>query len=94
MQLLEGPEPCVLDLFSRIRADSRHKNIVLLHECRMRERVFPDWKMGFHRLPDNESPLLEGFDPLLLPAEKPCDLPKMHPATKFLLKFKSMPPVL
>jgi hypothetical protein len=45
-QWLEGPRDNVMALMSRLRADRRHDNIVLLSEVEeVRERVFPDWDM-------------------------------------------------
>lgn len=45
-QWLEGPRDNVTALMSRLRADHRHDNIVLLSEVEeVRERLFPDWDM-------------------------------------------------
>ena len=45
-QWLEGPRANVTALMSRLRADPRHDNIVLLSEVEeVRERLFPDWDM-------------------------------------------------
>lgn len=49
-QILEGPDEAVDELFDRIAADDRHRDVFLLgSETGVRERVFPDWSMrGFH----------------------------------------------
>jgi Sensors of blue-light using FAD len=45
-QWLEGPRPSVQTLLGLLRADSRHRDIVLLSETEeVRDRLFPDWDM-------------------------------------------------
>jgi hypothetical protein len=46
LQLLEGPAESVDLTFARIRADERHRNIVVLDEQCQAERVFADWAMA------------------------------------------------
>lgn len=50
MQVLEGPERAVRDLYEKIRADPRHRGEVLLHEGDLRERRFPGWSMAYRDL--------------------------------------------
>ena len=47
MQVLEGPEPAVREVFESIQKDSRHKNIDTLRFEMKDVRHFPDWRMGF-----------------------------------------------
>ncbi len=54
MQLLEGEEHAVRDIFGRIAADPRHRDITVLFEEPIDERLFTDWTMGFQRLDGNE----------------------------------------
>ena len=54
MQLLEGEEQAVRDIFARIAADPRHRDIMVLFEEPIDERLFSDWTMGFRRLDGNE----------------------------------------
>ncbi len=54
MQLLEGEEQAVRDIFARIAADPRHRDIMVLFEEPIDERLFSDWTMGFQRLDGNE----------------------------------------
>lgn len=45
-QILEGPEAAVDDLFTRICADPRHRDVLLLAvESDIPARFFPDWSM-------------------------------------------------
>jgi hypothetical protein len=45
MQLLEGLEDDVLELFTRIEVDPRHDEIIIQAEGSSRERLVPDWHM-------------------------------------------------
>lgn len=52
MQVLEGPELAVIEVFGSIQKDPRHKNIdTLRFECKQ-GRNFPDWRMGFRNHTD------------------------------------------
>jgi hypothetical protein len=50
MQMLEGDENVVKEVFERIMRDPRHYNVVTLQEGVNEARVFPDWSMGYRRL--------------------------------------------
>ena len=47
MQVLEGEEESVLETFSRIENDHRHKSVDVLRSEYIQFRNFPDWTMGF-----------------------------------------------
>ncbi|UOQ64285.1 BLUF domain-containing protein [Hymenobacter volaticus] len=47
VQVLEGPEADVRALYSRIKADTRHEQVVTVLEGPSPERRFADWSMGF-----------------------------------------------
>jgi hypothetical protein len=49
LQLLEGEERAVRELYSRIAADRRHWDVRLMLDREMRMRAFPEWDMGFER---------------------------------------------
>jgi len=48
LQLLEGEENEVLNLFQKISMDKRHKDIVLIESSHSEERLFYKWSMAFH----------------------------------------------
>ncbi len=52
IQVLEGPEKNVRDLYLTISKDHRHKGLIVLLEEKIAERRFPDWSMGFRNLRD------------------------------------------
>ena len=56
VQFFEGPSHATLDIYTRIRASRRHKDIVELMNDKVDARCFPDWSMGF--TPEANSDLL------------------------------------
>lgn len=46
MQAIEGPEPAVESLFTRIQADPRHRGVLVLYRGAIDARSYPDWTMG------------------------------------------------
>jgi hypothetical protein len=59
MQVLEGKEADVKEIFEKIRLDHRHMDLVVLKQGPIAERSFKNWDMGFKHLdhPDD----LAGF---------------------------------
>jgi hypothetical protein len=49
LQILEGPEDAVREIFGRIERDQRHLGIRVLVQQRVAERLFGEWSMGFDR---------------------------------------------
>lgn len=49
LQLLEGEEQPLRELYGRIAADRRHWELRLMLDREMRSRAFPEWHMGFER---------------------------------------------
>ena len=47
LQLLEGPSLAVAELYSKIKIDSRHKNVKKLYEQNIEEKLFSSWSMKF-----------------------------------------------
>ncbi len=45
IQLIEGPEPAIDALYSRIAADNRHNDVRLALSDTVSERMFPEWEM-------------------------------------------------
>ena len=68
MQLLEGEEKVVRNLYASIRRDVRHHDAVMLVASSIQIRQFPDWTMGFRKL-ESESfrPLVEPHGPRICP---------------------------
>ena len=47
LQLLEGPDAAVENLYSKIKMDSRHKKVKKLFEQHIEEKSFSSWSMKF-----------------------------------------------
>lgn len=47
IQVLEGPENAVREVFKSIEQDNRHRHIDILRFEQKIARHFPDWRMGF-----------------------------------------------
>ena len=49
LQMLEGEERAVRELYTRITSDPRHRNTRLMLDREVPCRAFPEWSMGFER---------------------------------------------
>jgi hypothetical protein len=49
LQILEGPEAAVMEIFRPIERDRRHFGIRVLVQQYVAERLFGEWSMGFDR---------------------------------------------
>jgi len=70
IQVIEGAEKTIHNLFEAIEQDTRHTNIVKLLEESIEKRAFPDWSMGFRRISKKQTSRLPGFSDFLT-AEDP-----------------------
>jgi hypothetical protein len=50
MQVLEGTERDVKEIFAKIKQDSRHHSLVILKQASTKERNFGTWSMGFRSI--------------------------------------------
>lgn len=75
LQVLEGDNDAVADVYASITRDPRHTNLRLLLDAEIPARLFPDWTMGFEHVDDDElAENLEGFTPAI---EYPLVNPKL-----------------
>lgn len=49
LQMLEGEERAVRELYTRVATDPRHANPHLMLDREVPARAFPEWTMGFER---------------------------------------------
>jgi hypothetical protein len=54
LQVLEGEQDKILDLYAVIKADKRHKRVLTLFEGSIKDRTFASWSMGYKTLSSNE----------------------------------------
>lgn len=59
IQLLEGNEPDLRDLFDVISKDSRHADVNIVMESKIDRPQFPDWSMGYKFLTPQQLTNLE-----------------------------------
>ena len=74
IQILEGPEKEVRDLYQTISADPRHHGVIQLMEYEG-ERSFPEWSMGFQDLNDPDVHRLAGYTEFM---NEPLDSGRMQ----------------
>ncbi len=64
VQVLEGPEDRIDDVWRRISNDTRHHTIVVVSEGPIDKRMFSDWTMGFKNVDASDLADFEGFSDL------------------------------
>lgn len=62
MQMLEGEEGVVRNLFDRISMDVRHQQVTTVWNSVATQRRFPDWTMGFEDLDHTARSIPAGHD--------------------------------
>ncbi len=90
IQVLEGRQQAVETLFAHIRNDTRHAQVIIIHQGSLEKRNFSDWKMGFRYLDASSFERKAGFSDLLSEGSPAyhafCDNPgKTH---ELLLSFR------
>jgi len=61
LQILEGPDAALDDVWRRISSDPRHHTVVVVEEGHVAQRMFPDWSMGFKNVAAVQLADYEGF---------------------------------
>ncbi|HRE82041.1 MAG TPA: BLUF domain-containing protein [Opitutaceae bacterium] len=90
LQVLEGGESEVTDLFERIKKDSRHRGVIQIYRKSIEARDFPDWSMGFRDLNAEGATYLEGYSEVLDPNFDLGNV-KSKDAARLIRLFKSRP---
>jgi hypothetical protein len=62
MQVLEGEDNIIVQLFERIKKDPRHHKTSPIYRASIQDRRFQNWTMGFEKI-NNEK--IEGFSDVL-----------------------------
>jgi hypothetical protein len=89
LQVLEGDEEAVTELYQTIERDQRHKGLILLARRKIAEREFPDWSMGFVNLGTIDPASVPAYNNILnepFSAEAFSQRPSL--ATKFIEVFR------
>lgn len=61
IQILEGAEEIVRQLYAAIEDDPRHNTVILVNVGEKTERMFDGWSMALHKLGKGESAQLDKF---------------------------------
>jgi|TARA_B110000967_G_scaffold191241_1_gene216703 hypothetical protein len=64
LQVLEGNEEALDDVWRRISGDPRHHTIIVLEEGESDARMFGDWSMGFRNVDAGDLAHITGFSEL------------------------------
>ncbi len=73
IQVLEGEESVIRNLYTKISLDPRHKTLIKLLEEKIEQRDFPNWSMGFKDLTDVDSINIPGYSTFMHAKTKPAD---------------------
>lgn len=65
IQVLEGEEQAVWDLYQKIAKDPRHNDIIILDDSAITKRAFPTWSMGFKLLSGADKSSFNGYTDFL-----------------------------
>lgn len=87
MQVLEGEQKKVHDLYLHIVKNPLHFNHQVLLEGRLTKRNFQDWTMGFKQLSEEEFTLLSNYENIDMFFEHTSITDNSHPALIFLKLF-------
>ena len=88
IQVIEGEQDTIDQLFDKLKKDQRHKNILVLLEHKIDQRSFPNWSMGFQEVDDEDAKGLEGFTKFMEAVDKEkylanCTKEVMHMLNNF-----------
>ena len=61
IQVLEGDEQDVDEVFANILGDSRHEGCIVVRDEPIASRRFPDWSMGYRKYTDAETAAVPGY---------------------------------
>ncbi len=83
LQILEGEEEVVLELFEKISKDPRHTHVRLISQGAIVKKSFAQWSMAFHELKNvdfqklNDTLELDDFENLIDVIDKPTKAKRM-----------------
>ncbi len=89
IQIIEGYQDSIDELFEIISKDNKHTNILKLLEEPIDKRAFPDWSMGFRRLSQIQKNNIPGYFDFIQGKQSNIDSLECSQAVKqLLLSFK------
>ena len=94
IQVLEGEQTSVLELFDAIKEDPRHHHVMKILDGFRDEKKFPDWSMGFYTMNEGDFSAILGYKSFKSKSlfEELNENTGKHPAITVLRSFyKSQP---
>jgi hypothetical protein len=91
IQVLEGEQSKVLELYKTISEDDRHHHVMTLQQGAIDKREFDNWEMGFNNLESVDADKLEGYTDFLEDPYKPGFAENPEHAHNLLLNFRDNP---
>lgn len=83
-QILEGEEVRVMGLYEEIQRDTRHKDVFLVEQRPINERIFKDWSLMCRSVDGGEKFSLKTASPLdieaIVQADSPGAVPEIRSA--------------
>ena len=86
LQLIEGEQPAVMELYQRICQDNRHQQLHLLWSHAIAAPSCPDWAMGFMTPADTDLRGHPGYEPLR--SSRLCATARDNIGKKLLLRLR------
>ncbi len=88
IQVLEGPETTVTELFQKILSDARHSGVFELLSKPINQREFGEWSMGFRRIDQQHIP---GYTKMMNnPSDQQLKVETASQALALMRNFASM----
>ena len=87
IQILEGDKEQVMELYSHISGDARHRGMIKLLEGSLKERNFENWSMQFKSLSYAEAAKVAGYKNLSKDELIPGSTEGVHAALKIISTF-------
>ena len=75
IQALEGELQSLEQAFDTIKTDARHEKVTIVYKQPIKERLFPNWSMGFNKFEQSHLGKIEGLNDFL-----------QRPASEFLVE--------
>jgi hypothetical protein len=90
IQVLEGEEAVLREIYGRIMVDPRHTRVTTLFDEALEKRDFGEWSMGFYAPTDTDMAAVEGYSRFLERDYPLRDfLADLTRARKLLLHFRA-----
>ena len=87
LQVFEGEETLVRQLYTLISMDRRHHSLLVIDEWPIAARTFPDWSMGFRNLDDPEVQRMPGYSQYMNRLADPLELARDRGSSWALLRL-------